>query len=401
MNQGARTSFRLLRTRRASLDSASSHFKARNLSNQDNSSAATSMMDAFAGLRMPPSHYDEEKPVDDQSCSSGSACHADPKAALPIRRASLCHSKPNHAMPIRRPPGRSSSSALEEMAQKAFERQALPKERGQENRSLRAMNQSLHRNSAHMATSTSLTPLASLQRRGLRRERSSPQEISSASPPLRRGSLSRAKSDPMVATPVEAASSATDTTHVVRHGRRRHESPSINISSSHSASYQRPLTHYSHCGSATSRLSQSSHTPASFSSRSHYQQPSRIDNHGTSLNHSPLKIEIAPGVQARLRGSRETFQAVENDFYRPVMCADCQKSDLCCILDASYLLCPKCRSVSPLEDGNPNIAQGGVGLGFTLDDLRVWQSQILNERKREQQQQSQNGRSRGRRQSMW
>ena len=100
-----------------------------------------------------------------------------------------------------------------------------------------------------------------------------------------------------------------------------------------------------------------------------------------------LSIEVSPGVVARLRGARETYQAVENDFYRPTICQACQ-ADVCCIMDASYLLCPMCRSVSPIEGGSTDIATGGVGLGFTLDDLRTWQAKILASRSRGQRRRS-------------
>ena len=96
-------------------------------------------------------------------------------------------------------------------------------------------------------------------------------------------------------------------------------------------------------------------------------------NQDTEVN--PLLIEISPGVAARVCGAKETYQAVENDFYRPATCQICQ-SDVCCILDASYLLCPKCRSVSPLEGGNTD-GDLTIGMGFTMDQLQTWQSEIL------------------------
>ena len=87
------------------------------------------------------------------------------------------------------------------------------------------------------------------------------------------------------------------------------------------------------------------------------------------------RIEIAPGITARLRGAKETYACVENDFYLPVTCFCCS-TDLCCIMDANYVLCPQCRVVSPIE-GCSDGSDGGVGLGFTFDDLRQWQYEIL------------------------
>ena len=91
-----------------------------------------------------------------------------------------------------------------------------------------------------------------------------------------------------------------------------------------------------------------------------------------------LRVEIAPGVTARLRGSKETFECVERDFYLPATCFCCA-IELCVIMDASYVLCPTCRVVSPLETGNG--MDGGVGLGFTFDDLRQMQWEILQRRR--------------------
>ena len=54
---------------------------------------------------------------------------------------------------------------------------------------------------------------------------------------------------------------------------------------------------------------------------------------------------------------------------------------MCCIMDASYVLCPVCKVVNPME-GSADGLEGGVGLGFTLDDLREFQSEILLRRQR-------------------
>lgn len=91
-------------------------------------------------------------------------------------------------------------------------------------------------------------------------------------------------------------------------------------------------------------------------------------------------IEIAPGVRVRLRGAHETWQCVQRDEYASTTCWGCAL-DLCCIADASYVLCPRCQVVSPLggndggDEGEPR--QGGVGLGFTADTLRKIQYEIL------------------------
>lgn len=89
-------------------------------------------------------------------------------------------------------------------------------------------------------------------------------------------------------------------------------------------------------------------------------------------------IEIAPGQFLRLRGADETWNAVVHDFYRPCMCICCDIT-IFCIQDASLVLCPICRVVNPLEDvehSSPDSCDGGVGLGFTMDDLSKWQREL-------------------------
>lgn len=91
-------------------------------------------------------------------------------------------------------------------------------------------------------------------------------------------------------------------------------------------------------------------------------------------------MEIAPGQHVRLRGAKETWQCVENDFYLPTTCFACD-SDLCCIMDASYVLCPNCKTVSPVEGWADS--DGGVGLGFTYQDLVKWQQEIVQRRQQD------------------
>lgn len=87
-------------------------------------------------------------------------------------------------------------------------------------------------------------------------------------------------------------------------------------------------------------------------------------------------IEIVPGVRARLRGARETKSCIARDFYIPAMCFSCNL-DIFSIMDANYVVCPQCRVVSPLEGGADMEYEGGVGLGFTFQDLMHWQKESL------------------------
>jgi len=84
-------------------------------------------------------------------------------------------------------------------------------------------------------------------------------------------------------------------------------------------------------------------------------------------------VEVAPGVNAKVRGAKETWSCLQRDFYLPVTCKVCF-AELTCIRDLDHVLCPSCSLVSPLEGGPKGITRGGgVGLGFTFDDLRRWE----------------------------
>lgn len=130
----------------------------------------------------------------------------------------------------------------------------------------------------------------------------------------------------------------------------------------------------------------------------------------TTATRTPIMITIAPGITARLRGAEESRACLDNDFFLVTTCHSCQM-DLCCIADAQFVLCPACSVVSPIEqqqegdetvegeqmqqdrdDTARNLFQpdtssdcsakglGGVGLGFTVDELREWQCEIVKHR---------------------
>lgn len=88
-------------------------------------------------------------------------------------------------------------------------------------------------------------------------------------------------------------------------------------------------------------------------------------------------IEIAPGTTTPLLGAADTWKAVAHDNYVPTSCVGCNM-EICCILSASCVLCPSCKTVSPLDCGDATA--GSVGLGFTLDDLLTIQNEIMAHR---------------------
>ena len=93
-------------------------------------------------------------------------------------------------------------------------------------------------------------------------------------------------------------------------------------------------------------------------------------HHSPPRNNAPLQVEITPGVFAPLRGSDETWHAIEDGFSTRVDCILCTTS-LLCIADADYVLCPECRVVSPTNTHElklPPNHVGGVGLGLKASE---------------------------------
>jgi hypothetical protein len=129
----------------------------------------------------------------------------------------------------------------------------------------------------------------------------------------------------------------------------------------------------------------------------HLEVPTLIEceTSGSCLNHSTIAeenchdnsnvlatdktIEVSPGVVLRLRGADETRRAIVTNFYMPCRCPCCETT-LFSIKDAAFVVCPKCRVVSPLEGAIYSGYDGGVGLGFTMEELAQSQNEIKSQR---------------------
>eukprot|EP00527_Entomoneis_sp_CCMP2396_P001226 CAMPEP_0198151822 /NCGR_PEP_ID=MMETSP1443-20131203/57269_1 /TAXON_ID=186043 /ORGANISM="Entomoneis sp., Strain CCMP2396" /LENGTH=216 /DNA_ID=CAMNT_0043817639 /DNA_START=90 /DNA_END=740 /DNA_ORIENTATION=- len=90
-------------------------------------------------------------------------------------------------------------------------------------------------------------------------------------------------------------------------------------------------------------------------------------------------IEISPGIRARLRGAAETRDCIGRDFFMPSLCNSCSL-EMFCIQDAAYVLCPQCRVVNPISDVDEDFCEGGLGMGFTIEDLGNIRSDLERER---------------------
>jgi hypothetical protein len=90
-----------------------------------------------------------------------------------------------------------------------------------------------------------------------------------------------------------------------------------------------------------------------------------------------IMIEVAPGVKLPLRGSAETWSAIEEGSVTVSMCVCCNM-DLNCILDAQLVICPDCLCVSPVDQteqdstSSASMHRHGVGVGIKGEEILRW-----------------------------
>lgn len=93
-----------------------------------------------------------------------------------------------------------------------------------------------------------------------------------------------------------------------------------------------------------------------------------------------IYLEVFPGMQERLRRTKETKDAIERDFYTPGTCCACNM-DLFCIADVAYFICPTCKTINPFQN---NDGGSDVGIAFGYETLFKIQSEILRDRQQQQ-----------------
>eukprot|EP00978_Attheya_sp_CCMP212_P037455 scaffold176631_cov50-Attheya_sp.AAC.2 len=95
-------------------------------------------------------------------------------------------------------------------------------------------------------------------------------------------------------------------------------------------------------------------------------QSQEVQEEELNLDEPRTDLEISPGEYMPLRGSAETWDALEKGFIQTVNCWGCQCS-LDCIRDAQLVICPECRTLSPIpslkSDDSDENPVGGVSLG--------------------------------------
>lgn len=199
--------------------------------------------------------------------------------------------------------------------------------------------------------------------------------------------VARACPPPAAAAPAAASPAASASASLARRGRFLNR-PGVQFCSNHDAISAKIASVNNNNKNASSpssptrtpRSSSMTHTGSgythvTYSEEDTMQAKVAATRHAPAASDEPL-IEISPGVTARLRGAEETMACIENDFYFPTNCMFCT-TDICVIMDANYVLCPICKIVSPREGCDEKNIDGGVGLGFTFEDLQKWQCEIV------------------------
>ena len=105
--------------------------------------------------------------------------------------------------------------------------------------------------------------------------------------------------------------------------------------------------------------------------------PAEVDQVYSQREHAldeKVMIEIAPGIRARLRGSRESWEAAKSGRITAQNCSCCLEL-LHCVLDVDYVLCPGCFIVNPVEETASNGRNPSVGLGMIDEELTKWRNQ--------------------------
>jgi hypothetical protein len=96
-----------------------------------------------------------------------------------------------------------------------------------------------------------------------------------------------------------------------------------------------------------------------------------------------IRIEVAPGIELRLRGSKETWAAIKESRITVTSCCCCL-TELHCIEDSDLVVCPDCWVVSPVDqsiggipiEGDSNESDPRVGLGVKVEDTIRWLSEL-------------------------
>jgi hypothetical protein len=146
----------------------------------------------------------------------------------------------------------------------------------------------------------------------------------------------------------------------------------------HSHTHRRQLhnqyeVHYHPRDVEDSSYSRQSRSSASFVSgisedrqASSYGQQQQLEQQYSAVD--DRLVEVTPGTYVKLRGSVETWHAIQTGRTTRTACLSCTVM-LLCIQDADMIMCPACRSISPVD--RDNFGGGGLGLGMAETEARM------------------------------
>jgi hypothetical protein len=110
-----------------------------------------------------------------------------------------------------------------------------------------------------------------------------------------------------------------------------------------------------------------------------YQDNKTVSTEDKKPDHASVsQIEIAPGIFKPLRGSEETWKAIETGNIVPTACLSCSLS-LHCLDDAEYVICPACQVVGPVECCLQGFGRG-IGLGVRDEQLARCREEMRSRR---------------------
>lgn len=103
--------------------------------------------------------------------------------------------------------------------------------------------------------------------------------------------------------------------------------------------------------------------------RKSYSSPPVLSPRQDEIEWQRRQVDVTPGYSVPLCGALETMHAFQKGRIVHTECASC-KSFLYCIDSVRMVLCPTCRSISPVEanTSNRNVAES-LGLGLTVEHL--------------------------------
>eukprot|EP00934_Nitzschia_sp_Nitz4_P004370 Nitzschia sp. Nitz4//scaffold25_size161228//117556//118104//NITZ4_002446-RA/size161228-processed-gene-0.86-mRNA-1//-1//CDS//3329544634//4360//frame0 len=85
---------------------------------------------------------------------------------------------------------------------------------------------------------------------------------------------------------------------------------------------------------------------------------------------SRMEVEISPGSYMPMIGAAETTQAIRDGRVCSTTCFGCD-SLLYCVMTSVCVICPTCKTVSPVAFDQQGLTVEGVGLGVSADDYQT------------------------------